>query len=466
MRSPAAYQWVAVYSGDGNNIEVSDSNPTGEQVEVIPASPMLATTASPTTITLPASAPTLTDLAVLSGGYFPTGSIVFTLTGPGGFLFTKTDMVSGNGAYTASTTLPTTGTVAGTYTWTARYGGDPNNAGANDQGGSAEQTVVSPAGLTLVTTASPNVALPTGPPGTVALSDSAFLSGGHSPTGTIVFTLTGPGTFSYTQTDTVSGNGTYTASTALPTTGTVAGTYTWTAIYSGDGNNTAANDQGGPIEQTVVSAASPTLVTTASPLAITLGTMSPALNDTATLENGYHATGTLQFTLKHGTATVFTQSDTVTGNGTYTTAGFTLPATGTVTGTYTWTVAYSGDGNNNAAADQGGATEQTVVSPASPTLVTTAGAAITLAATRAPTLTDSAVLSGGYFPTGAITFTLTGPAGFVHRGCHGQRQRQPTRPAPLCRPRGRWRALTPGRPTTAATATTPSPTIRAARPSR
>jgi hypothetical protein len=209
---------------------------------------------------------TLTDAALLSGGYSPGGSIVFTLTGPNGFSYRQTDTVSGNGTYTASTTLPTTGTVAGTYTWTVTYGGDKNNNAASDQGGTAEQTLVSPASPTIMTIASPNVTLlPTGPPGTVTLSDAAFLSGGYSPGGSIVFTLTGPNGFSYTQTDQVSGNGTYSASTTLPTAGTVAGTYTWTARYDGDDNNNAANDQSGPTEQTVVFLASLTLVTIASP---------------------------------------------------------------------------------------------------------------------------------------------------------------------------------------------------------
>ena len=410
-----AYQWVAVYGGDGNNSEVSDGDPAAEQVTVVQASPTLVTTASPTTVTLPALVPIiLTDTADLTGGFNPGGMITFTLTGPDGFVETQTDMVSGNGAYTASATLPTTGTVTGTYTWTANYEGDANNAAAADQGGAAEQTVVSPASLTLVTIASPNVTLPTGPPGTVTLRDAAFLLGGQSPTGALVFTLTGPNGFSFTEDVTVSGNGAYTASTVLPTTGTVTGAYTWTAAYSGDGNNNAANDQGGIAERTVVSPASPTLVTTASPLAVALGTTSPTLNDTAVVAGGYHPTGTLLFTLKQGGATVFTQSDAVTGAGTYTTAGFTLPATGTAAGTYTWTVAYSGDGNNNAANDQGGAAEQTVVSPASPTLVTTASPAVTLP-TGPPgmvTLSDSAVLSGGYFPTGNMVFTLTGSGGF------------------------------------------------------
>src|SRR5262249_34595137 len=122
------YEWVAVYSGDANNVKVSDSNPTAEQVVVNPASPTLVTTASPSTVTLPAAVPTILSYsAVLSRGYFPTGSTVFTLTGPNGFSYTQTDTVSDNGTSSASTTLPTSGTVAGTYVWTVTYQGDVNN---------------------------------------------------------------------------------------------------------------------------------------------------------------------------------------------------------------------------------------------------------------------------------------------------------------------------------------------------
>src|SRR5262249_4869033 len=124
------YVWVAVYGGDSNNNRTAESNPTAEQVMVNPASPKIVTTAIPTTITLPAPVPTiLTDTALLSGGFNPTGSIVFTLTGPGGVVDTETVSVNGNGTYSTPTgfTLPTSGAVAGTYTWTAIYEGDANN---------------------------------------------------------------------------------------------------------------------------------------------------------------------------------------------------------------------------------------------------------------------------------------------------------------------------------------------------
>jgi hypothetical protein len=352
------YTWSASYSGDTNNSSTSDQGGTAEQTVVSPASPSLLTTASPGSVTVGTSGATLSDSAVLSGGFFETGSITFTLTGPGGFSFTQTDTVNGNGTYTASDAL-TAGAAAGTYTWSATYNGDDNNLTAQDQGGTAEQTIVTVIlHPSLVTTASSALTLGTTAP---TLSDSAVLSGGGNPTGTITFTLTGPGGFSFTQTDTVNGNGTYTASDMLPTTGTVAGTYTWSAHYSGNGTNTSADDQGGTGEQTVVSPAHPNLRTSASPGSVTLGTSGATLSDSAVLSGGFFETGSITFTLTGPGGFSFTQTDTVNGNGTYT-ASDALTA-GAATGTYTWSATYSGNDNNLTAVDQGGAAEQTVVTP-------------------------------------------------------------------------------------------------------
>src|SRR5439155_13136953 len=103
----------------------------------------------------------------------------------------------------------------------------------------------------------------------------------------------------YSTTHALSGNGTSYAGSTQLTTGTVAGTYTWHVSYVGDGNNAAADDQGGAQEQTVVSKAGPTLVTTASP-AITLGTTAPTISDAAVLSGGYYETGSLHFSLTLG----------------------------------------------------------------------------------------------------------------------------------------------------------------------
>ena len=407
------YTWAVSYAADANNNSAHDQGGTPEQTVVNAANPTITTTAS-TAITLGTTAPTLSDSAVLANGYYETGNLVFTLTGPGGYSYTQSDTVTGtgNGTYTAtSSPLPTTGTVAGTYTWAVSYAGDANNSTAHDQGGTAEQTVVSKANPTITSTASATVTLGTTAP---TLSDSAVLSNGYYETGSLVFTLTGPTGVVYTTSDTLTatGNGTYTASDTLTTTGTVAGTYTWAVSYAADANNNSAHDQGTTVEQTVVSAAHPTIMSTAS-AAITLGTTAPTLSDSAVLANGYYETGSLVFTLTGPAGFSYTQSDPLSGNGTYS-ASTVLPTTGTVAGTYTWSASYAGDANNNAANDQGGTAEQTVVAAASPAIVTTTASPAVTLGTTAPTLSDSAVLSGGYYETGNLVFTLSGPGGFSY----------------------------------------------------
>lgn len=107
---------------------------------------------------------------------------------------------------------------------------------------------------TLTTQASPPVTV--GSP----IFDTATVSGGVSPTGTITFTLFGPdnpvcvGAPIFTSTPVpVAGNGPYVSGSFVPTT---PGTYRWVADYSGDANNapvtTACND---PAESVVVTAA-------------------------------------------------------------------------------------------------------------------------------------------------------------------------------------------------------------------
>jgi uncharacterized protein (DUF2141 family) len=85
----------------------------------------------------------------------------------------------------------------------------------------------------------------------VTLNDTATLSGGTSPTGTITFTLYDPahsdcsGSGVYTDVVTVNGNDTYDTATQGNNSGgyvsIVHGTYQWTADYSGDVNNEPAS---------------------------------------------------------------------------------------------------------------------------------------------------------------------------------------------------------------------------------
>src|SRR6202022_4605740 len=204
------------------------------------------------------------------------------------------------------------------YRWIANYSGDANNtATANACNGANESVLVNQVTPTVVTTASAGVPLG------AAISDSAALSGGVNPTGTILFRLYGPndatcsGAIIFTATIPVAGNGTYGSGTFTPT---VAGTYRWIANYSGDANNTAtANACNAANESAVVTQATPTVVTTAS-AGVPLGA---AISDSATLGGGVNPTGTITFTLfgpNNATCTgapIFTSTVPVAGNGSY-----------------------------------------------------------------------------------------------------------------------------------------------------
>ncbi len=395
------YAWTATYGINGNT--VATDNGANETTVVSPASPTVSTVSS-ANVMLSDGTTVLTDTADLEGAFNPSGSITFTLTLNGNAVAgaTQTDTVTGDGTYGASYELPTSGTVAGTYLWSAMYSGDDNNQSANDNG-TNETTVASPAAPALTTTASTNAMLGNG---TTVLTDMADLEGAYNPTGTITFTLTlnGNAVAGATQTDTVTGDGTYTANYTLPSSGTVAGAYLWLATYNGDSNNQSATDDG-TNETTSVSDAAPIISTTASSN-VMLGNGATTLSDSADLEGAYDPTGTITFTLTLNGNTVAgaTQTDTVTANGTYG-ASYALPTTGTVVGTYLWAATYNGDGNNQAAVDNG-ANESTVVSAAAPTISTTASSNVTLG-NGTTILTDSADLEGAYNPTGTITFTLT-----------------------------------------------------------
>ena len=410
------YQWNATYSGDEFDTPASETNAAAEQVVVSPANPTITTTPNATAVTLSSSSVTLKDTAVLSGGYYESGTITFTLYLGNTLLDTETASVSGNGTYTTPTgyALPTTGTVTGTYQWDATYSSDANDNPACELGATAEQTVVSPASPAITTTPSAT-AVTLGSVAPAPFNDTAVLTAGFYPTGTITFTLTYSGTVVYTDHVTVNGDNTYTTNQgdhaggyALPTAGTVVGVYQWAATYSADANNTTAHDQGGTTEQVTVSPASPSIATTPSAASVTLGCSTVTLKDTAVLSGGYYSAGTITFTLvAPGGSTVDTETVPVSGNGSYsTTVGYTLPTTGTVTGTYQWDASYSGDANNNSASENDAASEQVAVSPASPSIATTPSATSVTLGTSTVTLKDTAVLSGGYYPTGTIVFTL------------------------------------------------------------
>jgi uncharacterized repeat protein (TIGR01451 family) len=354
----------------------------------------------------------VSDTAHLSGSKgVPAGTVDFFLCGPTG---APADCTSGGADAGAGKTVNGSGdavsnamapTETGFYCFRAEY---HPAAGSKYLATSHVTTTnecfeVTPASPSISTSAEETVAAGG------SVSDTAHLSGGYNPTGTITFNLYGPnddtcaGAAVYTTSLPVdNGNGDYGPVSFAPS---AAGTYRWVASYSGDANNNGAtgacNDEG---ENDNVDKANPSIATSASESV----TIAGDIHDTATLSDGWNPTGTITFNL-YGPddatcdgAAIFTTSLPVSGNGDYGPVSFTP----TATGTYRWIASYSGDANNNPAAGScNDAGENDEVVPASPSIVTSANEAVSVS----EAIHDSAVLSGGYNPTGTITFNLYGP---------------------------------------------------------
>ncbi len=272
------YHWTASYPGDDNN-NAASSGCAAEAVTISKASPTIATTPNPSSAIFGAA---LNDTAHVSGGSSPTGNVTFSLFGPadatcsGTALYTKTVALSGSDA--ATTDGPAT-SLAGTYHWTATYNGDANNNTASSTCAS-EAVTVGKASPTIATTPNPASAIV----GT-SLNDTAHVSGGSSPTGTVTFDLYGPtdstcsGVALYIKTVALSGSD---AATTDGPASALTGTYHWTATYNGDSNNNTASSSCAS-EAVTVTKASPGIATTPNPASATVGA---ALNDTAQVSGG------------------------------------------------------------------------------------------------------------------------------------------------------------------------------------
>jgi uncharacterized repeat protein (TIGR01451 family) len=202
----------------------------------------------------------LSDTATLSGGTDPTGTITFHLylgsdCSPGnevaGSPVTNTN-VDGNGDYISPSI---TVDAAGTYHWVASFTSDDTSKNLDTTtscGAPNENPVVNPRETTLTTDAGGPFVL--GADGTVALSDTATLSGGTSGAGgTITFMLfSDSACANQVGSDvTVGVDGADTQNYPSPSiTVNAAGTYYWVANYGGDTNNAASSTTCGDLNET------------------------------------------------------------------------------------------------------------------------------------------------------------------------------------------------------------------------
>lgn len=131
-----------------------------------------------------------------------------------------------------------------------------------------------------------------------------------------------------------------------------------------------------------------------------------SITDTAILGSGSSPTGTITFSIYGPTDTTCAGTPVFTSPAVKLAVPTISPAyTPTAPGTYHVIASYSGDTNNSAVTGKcGDVGESVAITQATPTLTTAAAAP-----TTAGTLTDTAALTGGYKPTGVITFNAYGP---------------------------------------------------------
>jgi uncharacterized repeat protein (TIGR01451 family) len=352
----------------------------------------------------------VTDTATLTGTAAhgaPSGSVRFYVCLPGEALpcAGTTHPVGGAVAVTTSgstgtaTSIAYVPTAVGKYCFRAVYTPDAASdyLAASHTNETTECFTVVKNNTTITTSAEETVDI------SATINDSAVLAGATSDAGgTIIFRAYGPaddncdGTPAFTSDPLpVSGNGTYGPVSFTPTT---AGVYHWIATYSGDAKNVgsagACLDDG---ENDTVNKVTPTITTQAS-AAVTIG---GTITDTATVSGGNSPTGTVSFAL-YGpadptclAAPIFTSVDRPLSGGTATSAAYTTDAVGT----YHWIATYNGDANNNTVSGAcGDANESVVVSPTTPSIVTSlvsgdkTGASIGV--TIGSTVHDTSTLSG------------------------------------------------------------------------
>ncbi len=426
--APGSYRWIAAYSGDANYPPVTSACNDANETSVVTQGPVAITTQATPTATIGSP---ITDVATVTGGAAPapppTGTVTFTVFGPGNAsctgvpIFTSANRPLAGGPPPTATSDPFTPTAPGTYRWIAAYSGDANYPAITSACNDANETsVVNQSVATVITTATPNATI--GSP----ISDVATVTGGAapapSPTGTVTFTVFGPddatcaGPVIFTSANRTLAGGPPPTATSAPFTPTAPGTYRWIAAYSGDANYPAVTSLCNDANETSVVAQSvATIVTQATPTA----TIGSPISDAATVTGGPAPaptpTGTVTFTVfgpddaTCAGPVAFTSANRPLAGGPPPTAT-SAPFTPTASGAYRWIAAYSGDANYPAVSSLcNDANETSAVAQAVADIVTQATPGVTIGSPISDVATVTGAAAPAPLPTGTVTFTLFGP---------------------------------------------------------
>lgn len=410
INSTGTLSFNATYSGDFYDHSASACEP----LTVNKASPSISTTLSSNTIIVGTTA---SDTATITNGFFgpatgtPFSSIVGTVTynlftsntcsGPSNIIsIVNVNENSGSVPVSRLVTFNSTGT----YGWNATFTGDSNN---NKASSSCEPLTVQPASSTVTTNLTPNNIGIGG-----SATDTATLTGGYNPTGTVTYYLFVGATGACTGTShivsivTVSGNGAQPSSRAVTFNSTMTQVFGWNATYSGDSNN---NKEVSVCELLTVTANPDFSISSSiSSLTLQVGTTS-STTATITISSINNFAGSVKLTNSTspfvGIGLVCSPnpvSVTTTTPGTST-----CTFTGRSAGTFMVTI--TGTSISPAVTES--------ITPAITVTITKAISALTSTVNTntitlnsgSQTTTDTATLTSSYFATGTIVFRVFGP---------------------------------------------------------
>jgi hypothetical protein len=351
----------------------------------------------------------LSDIAALSGGTSPTGTLTFALHAPDDEACTTpvyTTQVTVSGArdyysWEGISSGSAEATAVGVWRWTVSYSGDAQN-GPLSSGCGDETVTVSKAGMYLYLY-SPSGQQQTIPNGLTVYGNA----GGYRPTGAVTVRLFAPDDPSCTGTPVLEQAFPFDGAWSVGIYASIAstdalGVWKWQADYPGDALNEAAAL---PCGQTYVDVgkAQPSLTASASPPSTEVGS---AVSVDGSLTAGHQLAGDVTVHLfgpgdDSCTSPLETRQVAVAADGSFGTT-FTL----TAVGSWRMTAEYQGDDYNYpASAVCGHAVAQ--ATKATPSLV---AAASPTTAEPGTTLQAFTLVNGGYGPTGRVAFRLYGPS--------------------------------------------------------
>src|SRR3989442_958191 len=394
FNATGSFEWQATYSGDANNAPPPPTSCGSELLTVKVTTTTVTTALSSASIVPGAVVSDSATLAGFFGGFSSRGTATYSwfsgtgCTGTPAFIQTVS-VNSVNGAIPNSRNVQFNTT--GTFQWQVTYNGDANNGISTSLCGS-ESLSVGKATPSITTALSPNSIVVGN-----SAADTATVTGGTTPTGTVTFSV---------YSDSIC-TGTVVATKTVPLASGSAGpvrvvfnstgTFNWQAVYNGDASNNIASSACGT-ETLTVGKAAPIAAESLSATTIIVGNSASA---NATVSGGFSPGGTVTFS-------VFTGSSC---SGTLLTGGTIALVSGTAgpfsvifnsTGTFSWQAAYNCDARN---IPNNSPCKSLVVGKASPVITTSLSSTSIQVGSS---VSDSASMTGSFQAGGTVTYRFFG----------------------------------------------------------